>query len=157
MSTPQSKRNSLFFLVTAAGALVIDQFLKVLVVALMEPGQSVTVIPGVLSITYSTNTGAAFGILKGKGQLLFLAVLAVVVLTVAWFYYTRHREGVWSFIALGLVIGGALGNITDRLFRGKVIDFLDLGWWPVFNFADVAIVAGVIIFVAGTALELMRE
>lgn len=157
MSTPQSKRNSLFFLVTAAAALVIDQCLKVLVVALMEPGQSVTVIPGVLSITYSTNTGAAFGILKGKGQLLFLAVLVVVVLTVAWLYYSRHREGVWSFIALSLVIGGALGNITDRLFRGKVIDFLDLGWWPVFNFADVAIVAGVIIFVAGTALELMRE
>ncbi|MBU4173648.1 MAG: signal peptidase II [Actinobacteria bacterium] len=157
MSTPSSKRNTILFLVIAAGALAVDQLLKLLVVMLMEPGQSVTVIPGVLDITYSTNTGAAFGILKGSGQVLFLVALVVVVLTVAWFYYTRHQEGTWSFIALGMVIGGALGNLADRLLRGKVTDFLDLGWWPVFNFADVVIVTGVIIFVVGTALELMKE
>jgi len=157
VSTPSSKRNTILFLVIAAGALAVDQLLKLLVVMLMEPGQSVTVIPGVLDITYSTNTGAAFGILKGSGQVLFLVALVVVVLTVAWFYYTRHQEGTWSFIALGMVIGGALGNLADRLLRGKVTDFLDLGWWPVFNFADVVIVTGVIIFVVGTALELMKE
>lgn len=156
MSTPSSKRNTILFLVIAAGALAVDQLLKLLVVLLMEPGQSVTVIPGVLDITYSTNTGAAFGILKGSGQVLFLVALVVVVLMVAWFYYTRHQEGAWSFIALGMVIGGALGNLADRFLRGKVTDFLDLGWWPVFNFADVAIVTGVIIFVVGTALELLR-
>ena len=157
MSKPSSKRNTILFLVIAAGALAVDQILKLLVVLLMEPGRSVTVIPGVLDITYSTNTGAAFGIMKGSGQVLFLVALVVVVLTVAWFYYTRHQEGVWSFIALGMVIGGALGNLADRLFRGRVTDFLDLGWWPVFNFADVVIVTGVIIFVVGAALELLKE
>jgi len=157
VSKPLSKRNTILFLVIAAVVLALDQLLKLLVVLLMEPGQSVTVIPGVLDITYSTNTGAAFGIMKGSGQVLFLVAMVVVVLTVAWFYYTRHQEGAWSFIALGMVIGGALGNLVDRLFRGKVIDFIDLGWWPVFNLADVAIVTGVIIFVVGTALELMKE
>lgn len=157
MSKAPSKRNTILFLVIAAGVLAVDQLLKLLVVLLMEPGRSLTLIPGVLDITYSTNTGAAFGIMKGSGQILFLVALVVVVLVVAWFYYTRHQESAWSFIAMGMVIGGALGNLADRLLRGKVTDFLDLGWWPVFNFADVAIVTGVIIFVVGTALELMNE
>lgn len=157
VSKPLSKRNTILFLVIAASALAVDQLLKLMVVLLMVPGQSVTVVPGVLDITYSTNTGAAFGIMKGSGQVLFLFALVVVVFMVAWFYYTRHQEGAWSFIALGMIIGGALGNLVDRLFRGKVTDFLDLGFWPVFNFADVAIVIGVIIFIVGTTLELLKE
>lgn len=156
MSTTSSKRNTFIFLVTAACALAVDQVLKLLVVSLMEPGRSVTAIPHLLDITYSTNTGAAFGVLRGSGQLLLLAALVVVGLTLAWFFLNRHQESAWSFVALGLVTGGALGNIADRVFRGEVVDFIDLGWWPVFNFADVAIVAGVIMFVACTAAQIFK-
>jgi len=151
------KKNTVLFIATAAGAVAVDQLLKILVVAFMEPGRSITVIPAVLDITFTTNTGAAFGLLKGSGQLIFLVATVVVVLILAWFFYTRHSDSTWSFIALGMVIGGALGNVIDRICRGKVVDFVDLGWWPVFNFADMAIVAGVILFAAVTALEIMKE
>lgn len=64
--------------------------------------------------------------------------------------------GAWAFAGLGLIIGGAVGNLVDRLFRGRVVDFIDFSWWPVFNLADIAIVAGVIIILLGYARELWR-
>ena len=81
------------------------------------------------------------------------------MLTFAWFFAFRKKQSIWSFVGLGLIIGGALGNLIDRVARHnhQVIDLFDLGWWPVFNVADVAIVAGVIIVVVVTALELWRE
>lgn len=145
------------FVLAAALAILLDQVSKALVVAFMEPGTSTTLIPHVLSITPSTNTGAAFGILRGSGQLVFLAAIVITGLAFAWFFAFRGKRSLWTFVGLGLLIGGALGNLIDRIFRHKVVDFFDLGWWPVFNVADVAIVAGVIIIVVVTALEIWRE
>jgi len=150
-------RNTLVFVLAAALAILLDQVSKALVVAFMEPGTSTTLIPHVLSITPSTNTGAAFGILRGSGQLVFLAAIVITGLAFAWFFAFRGKRSLWTFVGLGLLIGGALGNLIDRIFRHKVVDFFDLGWWPVFNVADVAIVAGVIIIVVVTALEIWRE
>jgi signal peptidase II len=154
-----SSFNSLVFIVTAAIVILLDQVSKAFIVAYIEPGRSITLIPHVLSLTHSTNSGAAFGLLRGSGQIVFLAALVVVCLTVAWFFAFRKKGGIWSFIGLGLIIGGALGNLIDRVARlnHQVIDFFDLGWWPVFNVADMAIVAGVIIVVLVIALELWRE
>jgi len=155
----RSTTNGLIFILVAAAAILLDQVAKAFVVAYVEPGRSLTLIPHVLSLTHSTNSGAAFGLFKGSGQIVFLAALVVVVLTFAWFFAFRKKQSLWSFVGLGLIIGGALGNLIDRVARHnhQVVDFFDLGWWPVFNVADIAIVAGVIIVVVVTALELWRE
>lgn len=129
----RSTSNALIFILAAAAAILVDQVAKAMVVAYVEPGQSITLIPHVLTLTHSTNSGAAFGILKGSGQIVFLAALVVIGLTVAWFFAFRQKMSVWSFFGLGLIIGGALGNLIDRVARPnhQVVDFFDLGWWPV--------------------------
>jgi signal peptidase II len=153
----RTTRNTFIFVLAAAAAILIDQVSKALVVAYVEPGRSITMVPHVLSLTHSTNTGGAFGLMRGSGQIVFLAALVVVGLTMAWFFVFRGRKSFWTFLGLGLLIGGALGNLIDRVARHKVVDFLDLGWWPVFNVADIAIVAGVIIVVVVSARELWQE
>jgi len=152
----RSGRNTLIFVLAAFSAIVLDQIIKAMIVTFMSPGQTVTLIPHVLQLTYTTNTGAAFGLLRGSGQIVFLAALIIVVLSLAWFFWSRNRMGAWSFVGLGLMIGGAIGNLADRVVRGKVVDFVDFGWWPVFNIADLAIVAGVIIVFIEYARELWR-
>lgn len=148
---------NLGFLSLAAGAsIALDQAAKALVSWRMQPGDSVTMIPRVVSLTYSTNTGGAFGLMRGSGQIVFLAALTIVVLVLAWAFWSRGREGALSFLGLGLMVGGAIGNLIDRLFRGRVLDFIDLGWWPVFNVADIAIVGGVIITLLVYGRELLR-
>lgn len=153
----RSAKNTIVFISVALAAIAVDQAAKLLVVGGLEPGRSVTVIPGLLKLTHSTNTGAAFGLMKGNSQLVFLAALVVVCLTIGWFFAFRWRRSLASFVGLGLIIGGAIGNLIDRLARQKVVDFLDLGWWPVFNIADIAIVAGVIIVVIVSAREILKE
>lgn len=149
-------KNLLVFALTAAVAVVLDQGAKALVAWRMDPGSTAEVIPHVVSLTYSTNTGGAFGLLRGSGQIVFLAALTIVVLALAWVFWSRGRGSVLSFVGLGLIIGGALGNLLDRVFRGRVLDFIDLGWWPVFNVADIAIVGGVIITLLVYGRELLR-
>ena len=143
----------LVFLVIFFISIAVDQVTKALVSALMDPGSSITLIPHVLSITYTRNTGAAFGLFAGSGQIVFWSALVIVVLMLIWFYSAHPQKNIWSFIALGLMMGGAVGNLVDRIFRGRVVDFIDLGWWPVFNMADLAIVAGVIILIVVIVLE----
>ena len=94
------------------------------------------------------NSGAAFGILEGAGS--WLALLAVIIVVVV--FLSLHKEmGRSTILALGLVLGGAIGNLADRLFRGDgiadglVVDFVDIGPWPNFNIADSAIVIGIIL------------
>lgn len=153
----RASRSTPIFALAAVSAIILDQILKAVVVGLMSPGQTVTVVPHVLWLTYSTNTGAAFGLFRGSGQVVFLASLIIVVLALAWFFWSKERIGAWSFLGLGLIIGGAVGNLADRIFRGTVVDFIDLGWWPIFNIADVAIVVGAIIVLVGYCQELWRE
>lgn len=147
-------RKMIVFLVTMFLVVVVDQVTKALVAALMEPGGSVTLIPHVISITYTRNAGAAFGLFAGSGQIVFWSALVVVVLMLFWFYRSHQQKNAWAFVALGLLIGGAVGNLGDRVFRGRVVDFFDLGWWPVFNVADLAIVAGVIMLIVVMVLEM---
>jgi signal peptidase II len=116
------------------------------------PDHPIKLIPGVLHLTYTTNRGGAFG-LFGNAPYLFLAATLVVcaAIVVASFNVT-HRV---PAIGLGMVLGGALGNLTDRIVRGsgldgRVVDFIDFRVWPVFNFADAAIVIGAgLILLAG--------
>lgn len=143
--------------------LVADQVSKGWIVARLEVGQSMDLaswLAPVFRLTYVTNTGVVFGLLPGMGDL--FVIVAAVVVGVLLLYYRYIPPGqVLIRIALGLQLGGALGNLTDRLVRGSVVDFLDLNFWPlerwpVFNLADASIVAGVGLLVVAM-LEEQRE
>jgi signal peptidase II len=154
----RTTRNALIFILTAAAVILVDQVAKLIIVAYTVPGRAISVIPHVLVLRQTSNTGAAFGIMSGRNSVVFLIAAVIIALTIVWFFVFRKRRSPWTFVGLGLILGGALGNnLIDRLARHRVIDFFDLGWWPVFNIADIAIVAGVIIVIAVSAVEIWRE
>ncbi|MDX1691223.1 MAG: signal peptidase II [Acidimicrobiia bacterium] len=131
-------------LVAAGAVLVVDQLTKWWVVATL-PGDPIVLVDGVLQLRYVRNTGAAFGILEGAGSIIALVAVATGVLIVA---AVRRDPGRWESLALGLVGGGAMGNLVDRVFRGDglldgaVVDWFDLDFFPAFNVADSAITVG---------------
>jgi signal peptidase II len=92
-----------------------------------------------------TNEGIAFGFLGDGGDLVMVVTLVALGLVLAWFALAPPRPGLW--IAVGLLVGGALGNLVDRLRNDGVTDFLDPPLWPAFNLADVAITAGVVVLI----------
>lgn len=130
----------MFFLVIVL-TLFLDQVSKVAVKLLMYQGESIPLIPHVFSLTCVFNPGAAFGLLANQTSLL-IAVTVILALGVLSGYRKLPPERFFLRYGLGLIMGGALGNLLDRLRYGFVIDFLDFHVWPVFNLADTAIVVG---------------
>lgn len=121
--------------------IIIDQLVKGYITASMHLGQSIPVIKDIFYITYVLNPGAAFGIFEH--QRLFFIVVALVLLGVAVYFRKRLRqENILFQYGVGLMMGGAVGNLFDRLQNGLVVDFFDFRFWPVFNIADVAICVG---------------
>lgn len=92
------------------------------------------------------NTGIAFGILPHLGSVTFVIALAVTAGAIIYYLWVRGRDR-WVDRALGFLVGGAVANLTDRAFRGHVIDFIDFGVWPVFNLADAAITCAVVLLI----------
>lgn len=125
----------------ALAVFLLDQGLKALVENSIRPGASITVIPGFLSITHISNDGGAFGILGGS-QLLLLAGSVVAVGVVLWMLL-NGRPSRLTTMGCGLILGGAAGNLLDRLSTGEVTDFVHFSFWYVFNAADAAITVGV--------------
>lgn len=131
-------------LTAASVVIALDQLTKWWAVATL-PGAPITLIDGILDLRYVTNSGASFSMFQGRGSLIALAVIAITVFIVA---LVRKVEAVPESIALGLVLGGALGNLLDRVFRGPgwfdgpVVDFFDLSFFPAFNVADSAVTIG---------------
>jgi len=129
---------------------VLDQLTKYAVAMNLPLGRSWMPIEAIdvwLRVTHVQNSGAAFGMFR-EGGLLFLVVAIVVVLGILRYYVkNRHSTPLWMRICLGLMLGGALGNMLDRIRFGYVVDFIDFGykanWFPVFNVADSSIVIGV--------------
>jgi len=150
---------------TAALVVLLDQLSKYWVVKRLPLGQSWEVAPWlapVLRITHVTNTGAAFGLFRGLSNIFI--VIAVVVIVAIIFYYRQIADGHWLVrVALGLQLGGALGNLIDRLRQaGSVTDFIDLQFWPlhewpVFNVADSSVVSGVVVLALLMIDEERRE
>lgn len=125
---------------------LVDQVTKALVVAnldLYEQWAPVESLRHLFTFTYVQNTGAAFGLFQDGGAL-FAVIALVVVGLIVYFYRELPDAAPLVRSALGLQLGGAMGNLIDRLTRGYVVDFFDFKFWPVFNIADSAIVVGVI-------------
>ena len=114
----------------------------------MRAGESIPVIPGFLSITPVRNDGAAFGILGGS-QLLLLVGSVVAVGVVLWMLFAEQRSRL-ATLACGLILGGAAGNLLDRLTNGEVTDYVHFSFWYVFNAADAAITVGVALLLLST-------
>lgn len=128
--------------------LIMDQLIKVTVSIKLTPFENIPVLKKVFSITYVRNYGAAFGILQS--QTMLLIVLSLAVFLFVWLNRAKLAGYPRVFrIGLGLALGGALGNLVDRIRLGYVIDYLDFHFWPVFNLADIAIVCGVGLIILG--------
>jgi signal peptidase II len=137
-----------------------DQATKAGIRATVPLHETVEVLPGVLNLTHVRNTGAAFGLLNAADFPLKTAVLAAMALTglagVAWYSLTLAREQLMARAGLSLIVGGAAGNLIDRVVEGSVLDFVDVYWrtyhfWA-FNVADSAITIGVVVML----LDMLR-
>ena len=137
-----SRRTSLLFaLALALAVVVVDQGVKSVIEGSMRIGESITLVPGFLSLTYIKNDGGAFGILGGSQMVLLVgSTLAVVV--VLWMLLSG-RPSKPMMLGCGLILGGAAGNLFDRLSSGEVTDYIHFSFWYIFNAADSAIVVGV--------------
>jgi signal peptidase II len=145
-------RRRLRLLLTVAGiVLIADIVTKVLAVRLLTPGQPVSIIGDTVAWTLVRNSGAAFSMATGYTWVLTLIATAVVI-GIIWM--GRRLVSPWWALGLGMILGGAMGNLVDRFFRspgplrGHVVDFFSVGWWPVFNVADPSVVGGAILLVA---------
>ena len=124
-----------------ATALVLDQLTKWIVIETLAVGESWPE-TGLFRFTHAWNTGTAFSLFQGQGDILtWVSLGAVGVLT--WIYRSLESRSWVLKVAFGMQFGGAIGNIIDRIRLGHVTDFLDVGWWPVFNIADSSIVVGI--------------
>ncbi|BAH49048.1 signal peptidase II [Rhodococcus opacus B4] len=154
---PAKHQRRLLLFAIAGAILATDLLTKILAVANIEPGRPVWLIGDVVSLRLVRNPGAAFSMATGMTWLLTLVAVGVVIGVVR---IGRTLRSPWWALGLGLVLGGALGNLVDRFFRapgvmqGHVVDFVSVGWWPVFNVADSAIVCGAILLVVLTLVGL---
>ena len=125
------------------GIWLIDRFLKILIQTNFIPGETLIVIPKVFHLTFVLNPGAAFGLMAGHTWIFVVTALVVLGGVIYGQFRIPHREKL-TRLAIGMIGGGALGNLYDRLVIGRVIDYLDFRIWPyVFNFADSMIVLAV--------------
>jgi signal peptidase II len=131
--------------------LVLDQAAKAIVEDNLVPAQHIDVLGSVAGLTLAHNRGVAFGLADGGGLALIAVVVAALLFVGVLFARDPTRPGMW--VAVGLLAGGALGNLLDRVRADAVTDFVAIGSWPPFNLADVAIVLGVALL----ALIYLRE
>lgn len=139
-------RSTFVLVSTAIVVYVLDQVSKAVVVSSLGLGESVDVVGDLLRIWHARNTGAAFSLLPGAFWL-FVPVTVVALVMIAYFHRAFRDRGPWIHVVLGLILGGSLGNLTDRLRLGYVVDFVSVGIgdrrFPTFNVADSAVVVGI--------------
>ncbi len=145
--------------------ILLDQTTKYFVMKRMSVGESIPLIDGLLNLTFVFNPGAAFGFLSStseKFRVPFFFLISVVAIGVVLvIYFKGARENILLQVGLSLVLGGAVGNLIDRIFFKKVIDFIDVYYkqfhWPAFNVADSAITIGVFILIVDMVLAGRKE
>ncbi len=150
-----NKRLILFFGIVI-GVIGLDLFTKELAVRYLSNIERVIIIPNYFDLTLVWNRGAAFGILGQAPEFIRKLILIgassiAAILTIAYAYFKNTRLSTFELVALALIAGGAIGNLYDRIFIGKVRDFIDVHiysyHWPAFNIADSAITIGIVLFV----------
>lgn len=136
--------------------ITVDQITKAWIMAKLMPGESIPIVRGVLHLTYVKNSGVAFGLFAG-GNGLALTIVVLIAATIA--FLTSRLILTNEFFLAGVVgvLAGALGNLIDRVRMGRVIDFIDFRVWPIFNFADVAIVFGAGLILYGVVIASRRQ
>ena len=138
----KNKKPILFFLPVLI-VFFFDQLTKLSIRANFSLGESWSIFPNFFSLTYIQNTGAGFGLLRGFN--LVLIFISILVMGVIMYYYREVKvKEKWLLLSMGLIFGGAFGNLIDRIAYGFVVDFLSFIFWPAFNIADMAISVGVI-------------
>lgn len=136
-------------LLIATLVVAVDQLTKGLIVRCLKLHEALPVVPNFFDLVYVRNKGAAFGILANTEYRVpfFIITTSVAVVFLVWFYRQYRPDQVLGRCAVSLVLGGAIGNLIDRVRFGEVVDFLDVHWyqyhWPAFNVADSAICVGV--------------
>ena len=147
-----------YLALVASLTFIADQVTKAIVTSTMALGDVIPVIPPVLDLHYITNRGVAFGLFSRLGDI-FIPVAIVIMSVIFWYYRSVTNRRLWLRTALGLQLGGALGNLVDRVRLGSVVDFVEFHidainfHYPVFNVADSAIVIGVGILLACLFLQ----
>ena len=125
----------------AVVVIVADQVAKAIVRSEIKPGETVDVLPGI-DLIHTKNTGVAFSMLSGGGPLVVIVAIIALAALVGFFITHLHRRLVW--LPTGLLLGGAAGNLIDRINHGAVTDFIKFPHWPAFNVADIAVTVGVV-------------
>ena len=137
------RRAWLGMLIVAALVVALDQGVKAIVESSLELGERDDLALG-FDLTRVMNSGIAFGLFsEGSDAVVIAFTGAALLLIVGWFAFDTNRPGLW--LGAGLLVGGALGNLADRIFDGAVTDYLDPPIWPAFNVADIAITLGVVV------------
>lgn len=161
MSSPPKRQSIWLPLLLMFGVIVIDQLTKFGVMRNFALYEIMEIIPGLFNLTYLTNTGAAFGLFAGEQSILrqvFFAGIAMGALIFMFITFRYYRnQGVLFVLGIGLIAGGAAGNLIDRLRFGSVVDFLDFyvkgHHWPAFNIADSAITVGAGLFLLASIIH----
>ena len=125
---------------------IIDQVTKALIKYFVELNQVVPIIGKYIRFRFILNPGMAFGIQIG-GKLFFTVFSAIASIIILVFILRLKEDHFWTRFALASILGGAIGNLIDRIVSGKVVDFVEIGPWPIFNFADIAITFGMIVLI----------
>lgn len=148
------------FLLPAAIVVIVDQITKQAVWHYFVPGYQIDIIPGVLRFTLVKNDGAAFGLLEG-GRIFFIVAGVIAVVFITYLGIRLPKTDGIKRLLLGLILGGAIGNLIDRVYDGGVIDFIEMGvaghWWPVYNVADIAVTVGAILLLLRLLIASSRD
>ncbi len=135
----------ILFLTGTCLIVFLDRITKIFFLNLLSPGESLPIIPNILHMTLVCNTGMAFGLFKNQGVVFFIIPVVILCLFVFNVYFYRKSDEMLTrpyIVAFSLILGGAIGNLVDRMIYGHVVDFIDFQIWPVFNLADSAITIG---------------
>ena len=170
MKIPLKKKSIAEYIMYSAiiiGGILIDQLTKFLVSEFMHIGQSIPIIKNFLHLTYTTNDGAAFGMLD-NARWVFIVISAIAILAFAAYLYLGHADGMLYSVAIAMVISGGIGNMIDRMGlgfyvnsegMGEVIDFIDFCgiWNAIFNGADSFVCVGAGLLILALVLEIKKE
>jgi len=145
-------------LIILALLVVIDQLIKIIMEVWLKPVSHCGVVNGFFGFTYLQNRGAAFGVMQ-NGTVVLSIITAVVIAVGLYFLLSKRIKSKVEYVSIGLIISGGLGNLIDRIFRGYVVDFIDVEFmnFPIFNFADCLVTVGAGILIVYLIYTLINE